>query len=316
MDELLYLIDAVIFILLVMVCFFIVWELKKNKVAAFLQQNLQGKMKNRRKTEEDKIMEDGYGQKESLFYRLDLSLYQSGLQKKVPLLTSEIFLISAGILTTGCFAAVLFISNTLLPAVCAAMAVIFSIYVSMELLLIHNTNRIEEDILTFANLLDNYSKSTDDIVDIMDYTRGFLREPLRGAVNTFCSECRSGGDIQTAFRRLEVSIRHRIFGELIRNIEICSRYNADYSAVIRKNRVMIENYLAEREARKQLANTSRLQILILYASAGLSLKIMQEIGGTGFMPLLLYTPAGNIILILCLAVVLYSIRLMFVLGRK
>ena len=169
--------------------------------------------------------------------------------------------------------------------------------------------------MKFANLLDNYSRSSDDIVAVMEHTWVYLNEPLSSAVRDCCTECRTSGDIHTAFKRLELSVRHRQFGELIRNIEMCSRYNANYSAVIRKNRGVLENYLAEKEIRRQLASRSRANILVLYGGAALVLKLMESIGEDSMFRLLASSFAGNVILAAGFCVILYSLRQMFLMGK-
>lgn len=310
-----YVIDIAVFLALAIISGLIVRELKKNHILNELQGNLQEKAAKRKEIEEHRLLEDGSGQEKSFFYKMDLALFQSGLQKKLPFMTSEVFLTTVLFVIISIFAVFLFISESLIIAIATASLSGFLIYMALEVCLIRNTEKIEEEILKFANLLDNYSKSSDDLVVIMDYTWPYLSEPLKSAVRDCCSECRTSGDTMTAFRRLEFSIRHRMFGELIRNLEICSRYNANYSAVIRRNRDVIKNYLAEKEIRRQMANSSRANILILYAAAALVLKIMQGICEEGILRLLLHSLPGNLILLICLLIILYSGKLMLTIGK-
>lgn len=310
-----YAIDAAIFLALAIVSSLTVWELKRNHILNELQGSLQDKAARRREAEERRMLLDEEGQEKSLFYKLDLALFQSGMQKRIPFMTSEMFAILSASMTVGAFILLLLIKGSFIIALAAACLVMSAIYMALELKLVHNTEKIEEDILKFANLLDNYSKSSDDIVVIMDYTWAYLSEPLKSAVRSCCNECRISGDITTAFRRLEFSIRHKMFGELVRNLELCSRYNANYSAVVRKNKEIIKSYLAEKEIRMQMANSSRVNILILYIAAAIVLKMMQGICEESLLGLLISTLPGNFILILCIIVILYSGRLMLVMGK-
>lgn len=310
-----YVIDAAIFLALVVVSSLTVWELKRNHILNELQGSLQVKAARRREAEEKRMLSDEGGKEKSLFYRLDLALFQSGIQKKIPFMTSEMFALLAASMIVGVFIMLLLIKGSFVIALSAASMVLFASYMVLELRLVYNTDKIEEDILKFANLLDNYSKSSDDIVAIMDYTWAYLSEPLKSAVRSCCNECRISGDITTAFRRLEFSIRHKMFGELVRNLELCSRYNANYSAVVRKNKEVIKSYLAEKEIRMHMANSSRANILILYVAAAIVLKMMQGICEESLLGLLVGTLPGNFILILCIIVILYSGRLMLVMGK-
>ena len=308
-------INVICFILFAILSYVIIKEMNKNHMITGIKSYFKDRSDIRKDLEQNKVLEDGYGQNMGLLYRLDLVLYQSGISKNLPWMVSEIFFLMSVFMTTACFTAVLILSGKMLYALCTGILFVFIEYMTVTLLMAHNTKRIEEDIINFANLLDNYSKTSDDIVSIMENTWLYLGEPLRSSVRNCCAECRTSGDTVAAFKRLELSVRHPKFSELVRNLELCSRYNADYSSVIRKNRELIENYLAQKQIRKQMANNSRLNILILYAGAGVVIKLLEGIGENGIFKMLTGSLTGNIILIITFAVILYSAKKMLTLTK-
>ena len=311
-----FLIDAACFGLLLLLSFFMMKEFSRHHALNRAKGYFASKLGERREDEEFRIKEDGNGAEVSLLYRMDLALYQSGISKKFPFMASELFFVLTAVAAVGSFILALLMSGNIVLSLVIPVALVFLEYTGITLTLSHNTSLIEEDILKFANLLDNYSHVSDDLIAIMDHTWIYLNEPLKSAVKSCCTECRTGENAKQALKRLELSIRHRQFTQLIRNLEMCSRYNADYSSVIRKNRDLLENYLSQKELRKQMANSSRINILILYAGAFLVIKIMEGIGEEGVLEMLFHSFTGNAILGLCFLVFLYSLRQMLVMGKK
>lgn len=308
--------DSLIFIFILTLTIVIIKEAVENHVVDSIGNFFMKKSAGRKDIEEEKVMEDGYGQESSVLYRLDLALYQAGISKKIPFMVSEVFILITAFLCVGAFVTALIFIKNIIAAFCIAAFLIFLEYLLVEVLLIHNSTKIEEEIVKFTNLLENYSKSSDDIVTIMENTWSYLNEPLRSAIKACCVECRTSGDTQTAFKRLELAIRYRHFSELVRNLEMCSRYNADYSAVIHKSRDIIRDYISQKEQRKQLANTSRLNICILYLGAIIVIRTLEGIGEHGILSVVSSSGMGYIIMAAGFAIILYSARQMIVMGRK
>ena len=105
---------------------------------------------------------------------------------------------------------------------------------------------------------------------------------------------------------------------MIHNLEIASKFQANYTDIIKESRDMIQTHLRDQRERKEIYRDGRLQICIL---VGLGLVCIWMISGVVTMPggiieFLLSSTAGILVLafeLLALAVCLY---LAFIKGNK
>lgn len=300
------LINTAAFAACAVIIFFLVKEMSAAHVLTVINDSLRDRALKRREYEEQKAIDEGIGE-HGIFFETDLALVKSGIQAKLPFFTTEVLIICMAATAVILFA---ICSLNHLPSIislAAAITGIFSWYMLIKILLNRNTRRIESNMMKFVNLIENYSRVSDDIKEIFKYTAPFLDEPLKSAVDECVTELEIKSDTYAAFKKLEIRVGHRQFGELIRNIELCSRHNTDYAAVIRKNRDVIQDYLSEKQTRKQMANSARTNIIILYAGAFVSLKMVSGIGELDLNAMLLATRGGNIILSIVFAVIVFSI---------
>lgn len=166
------------------------------KVNERLKKNIKktGKAADKRKQQEETLrIEDGSQEKSSLFYRIDVSLAQSGLTKKFPFLNTELFL---GIVIVSIAAA--FTAGTrysLFAGLTAAFLTGFLYYAIVYLLMAENYKKTEKQIVNFVDMLKNYSRTSDDILTIFKNVSLYLEEPLKSAVNKCCAEAAATGDL-------------------------------------------------------------------------------------------------------------------------
>lgn len=106
---------------------------------------------------------------------------------------------------------------------------------------------------SFSSLLDtilSYCLVTDNLTKILEGTgltlRGIVGDELLWAVN----KIKRGGGSSDVLKELEINSPHRLFKTLIRNLEIASRNQANYSSVVDSLREM---YVVIEENEKQLA---------------------------------------------------------------
>jgi len=299
-------VNSITFVLVTVLTCILTKEMISGNVFNTLSENLKNKSEQRREAEEQKAIEEGYGDNHNVFFKIDLALIKSGIQVCFPFFTTEVFILFMAFMSVGIFVTlqVLFMSPAI--SVIGVSLFIFGVYILIKILLNRNTAKIEENIMKFVNLTENYSKVSDDITQILRYTVPFLDEPLKSAVNSCVLEMQITGDTYAAFKRLEIRVSHPKFGELIRNIEICSRHDTDYSSIIRRNREVLQEYLSEKQVRKSMANSARLNIVILYAGASVAMIMAENIGEISLLHLLLTTSAGNILLLLLSAVIVFS----------
>lgn len=259
--------------------------------------------KQRRKEKEEKQqLEEGVQDSSSLAYRIDLMLEQSGLSKKIPYLSSELWVLENAISFLAFFLPVYVVSNKILFGFMAGSVWLAVQYIAISIMRHEKYKKVEESLLTFLELMDNYSHSSDDIVYIMGKTAAYLKEPLKGAVYNFYNEACATGDSVTAFRRLMIRVPHPEFQKIIQNIEMCSRHEANYSVILRRLKINMEKYNSEQKKKGSIVNNARINIGIILAVELLVFGLLNEITNTSVLHVLLSSPVGYIILFYCVIV--------------
>ena len=105
---------------------------------------------------------------------------------------------------------------------------------------------------------------------------------------------------------LEKKVEHEKFRELIRNLEICSRYEANYAEIIKDSRGLIQEYTAYSQERKSIINNARVEIVMIVACCGLVFWMVDDFSTKGILAVLLGTTVGNVLLLYCAAMVLFA----------
>ena len=62
--------------------------------------------------------------------------------------------------------------------------------------------QIDEQTVSFLNLIDNFSKTDEDIINIFDKANQYIKEPLNGIINQFVMDARLKGNVGESFERL------------------------------------------------------------------------------------------------------------------
>lgn len=270
----------------------------------------------RRQEEEQLQRLEGNREKKKIMYRIDELLVQSGIRKRMPFFTTELYLAALIVISSVLFYAVIAATGEPIFGIISAVLFNMATYMALKVMKLRNQAKLDDEILQFANMLENYSRTTDDIVSIFGKIVYYCEEPLRSAVGECYAEIQSTGDVPTAFARLDAKIGHRKFSELLQNIEICSRHETNYEAVIKGNKRIIKDYLGEKAIRKQMANRARMQIACLLGIAAYVITLINDMIGGSILKQLQSNIGGKLILAYCSAVVLYSIWKCFVMGQE
>lgn len=247
-------------------------------------------------------------------YLIDKMLEYSGFKRKIRYLTAELFLILVLMLSiiAGIFA-YMYSEKAVAALSVAGLTFIVAFLVVYIMSGVYYIS-LEKNIMTFLNLIDNFNKSEDDIVEIIRRTVGYVDNPLKELLRDFCNDAKMLGDTRVAFENLEGKIEHDKCRELIRNIEVCSRYDSDYAEVIHDCRVSMTDYLSIKAERRAIISNGRMEVVILLASAVVIVMLYAGISES-MWSLLTDTFIGNCILMYC-AVVLIVCLVMMVLFDK
>lgn len=263
------------------------------KTAIKIYKVADKKYKERKEERERIYLEEGNIEEKSIFYKLDLMIEWSGLRNRFKNLTTEIYLTIVSTLVVLGF----FIGSKiggLLLGVGLLVLVIINSFGIIYILSGKNYGKIDKEIIPFVNLMENYAVSDNDIVNIMGNVYQYLEEPLRGYIEKFYDEAINSGDCSRAFMNLENKIENARLRSIIRNIEICSRNEANYDVIIQDERRTLKNYSKSRERNKTLIRQGRKDVLICLLINAILLSLFYS-----FTPNLIYnlfnTFIGNII---------------------
>ncbi len=245
---------------------------------------------------------EGNQEKINFLYRLDLLLLQSNCKRIFPFVNSEIFLIIMLSLSALGFVIADILSQSYILGIICSLFIILLFYLVLYIISGIHYKRTENEILTFINLLENYSKTSDDLISIFGRLFYYLEEPLKSAVEDCYIEGRSTGDLSFALSNLSNRIEHQKFKEVIRNLEICARHEANYGEIVNDSRGLLRDFIASQKERKAIIQNGRIEILIIMACSIIMVGMLNGFMERGLWQVLLQTLLGNFIILYCVAV--------------
>lgn len=310
--------NGFIFISVLIASFITVEYLIKNKVlnnsfkAAY--RLIKKKEHQRHRSEEKLRYEDGKQEKIKFLTKVDLIIVRSGLNIIFPFISTETYMIGTFVLALGVFLCIQAFSNIVFALIGILIVIIIS-YLILYFSSGYNYKKTEKIIVNFANLLENYSKTTDDIISIFQKVLPYTENPVRMALEECCTAALTTGQVSVSLFQLSNKIEHEKFKELIRNLEICSRYEANYAEIISESRRNLREYIAAKEKRKEMKNSSKVDILLLLIAAVVILKVVSQLGEGSMITVLTSSFIGNIILLYCAVLLLIILFLFFSIDK-
>ena len=311
----------ILYLMLFASCCVVGYEIVKELIVdKILQKSIvtyaDNSSKLRRKREEQLRIEEGEQDKTSLMYSIDLLIEQSGLKKYLPFINTELYILIAGTASVLGFTAGCMICGFFAGFLCI-LSVMFLSYALPVILAGRNFKNTEKDILQFVNLVGSYSATSNNIITIFGNMYLFLNEPLKSSVKMCYDEAQMTGDISSALIHLERRINHPMFRMTIRNIEIASRHEANYSQVIGAIREIIREYIRNQEEVKAMIASARAQLLLLAAAGAVIIYMVNGLlDGVNLFALLTTTLLGQIILGGLIAVVFICIYVFMSFGKQ
>lgn len=318
--ELVLIVKIIWFLVIHMSLYFLFLYLDQSQVirnsVAHVYRKTREKEKLRYERETRIRYEDGNQDKINFLYRLDLLLLQSNLKKVFPFLNSEIYLIFMLCASAFGFVVTDVISSSYILGTVSSLLITLICYVILYFLSGLNYKKTENEILSFVNLLENYSKTNDDIISIFGKLYHYLEEPLKTAVEECYLEGRNTGDLSFALYNLSNRIEHPKFKEIIRNIEICTRHEANYAEIVKDNRELLREYIAMQKERKAIINNGRIEIGIILTCCMIMVSMLDSFMEQGIWNILLHSSIGNGILLYCILVTFVSMFDMIAFDKK
>lgn len=251
----------------------------------------------RRQAEEERLQQEvGNREKKNVFYGMDEMLYHAGIKAKLPWMTVEVLILFVSVTMLAVLFLVVKITGLFIMGTAAAALVLMAVLATLKIMCYIRNRKVEEGLLQFVNLVENYSRTSDDIVGIFGKIYWYLDEPLRTGVAECYSEAVTTGDFSKACIGLAKVIGNRQLTNFLSNIEICARHEANYEAVTKANKKIIRNYLTEKGLRREMANSARIQVTVLVAIGIMIVSMLNSMTSGALFQSLLHTNFGNVIL--------------------
>jgi len=225
--------------------------------------------------------------------KLDRLLLYSGLNRKIPFLKPEIWImIQFSVAGLVCFAGVLL--GWGIWGIVFIMVIFFlSQYVIVSILIARNYNAVDENLLKFLDFLGNYSITSGEITSILYQISNYLDDPLRSVLQECYYEAQTFGNTSATLLNMIGKIQHPKFGEVIRNIEITMRYSADFTILVNQSRRSVREHMRMRQERKSLAKEAWVNMMILGAMTVVIFKIVEGLVDVSMKEVLIRSWVGR-----------------------
>lgn len=259
-------------------------RMQKTLQALYVQMSDQEKARAEAERQQRDI--HGEGVKTDWLGRLDEELAYSGIKEKFSWLTTELYVIIVMLTATLVMTVVVVVAG-LWQGLMAACLVISAFKLVITLISNARDRKTETQLLQFMNIIDNFSKTSDDLVEILEKASRYIDDPLGGQIYDAVQEARNTGDSMMALQDLQNSVKNKHFKILIRNLETSSRFENNYSDIIEDCRNIFHDYIRAQKEKRSLRMNGVMEILIMVAVGILSIVMVGQM-----------TEEGNVIKIL------------------
>lgn len=230
-----------------------------------------------------------------------LFLY-SGLARIIPWLTFEVFL-SAGI-ASACAAYIIgwFLFGDVFYAL-SFMAAWGAVLIGSQFILSHNNYKVvDKHLISFLNQLANFSAvGAVEVTEVFAQVARYMPYPLRDVLEECYAEARTSGNSAEALAACAGKLEHPKFKEIIRNLESCMRYTADYKVVVDGLRHNILDARRSSQERKSMAASAVTHMLIVTVMAGIVMFISANALGMPILDVMFESVAGRVSLVMAAA---------------
>lgn len=153
----------------------------------------------------------------------------------------------------------------------------------------------EMELVPFLNIVDNFSKSEHDLFQIFELSVPYLKEPLRSAIAECSRQAATTGNRMEAVRDLLYRIEHPRFREMIQNLEICSKNDANYAAILKDMRDGLSAYMTSRKEAAGILKQGQIQMIVILL---LGIPMVAMLGVVTQVPLtdMVHTLFGRIVI--------------------
>ena len=245
----------------------------------------------------------------SLWFYLERELNYSGWKRLLGGLTVEGWLLFQVAASAALFLAVILLPPGFWGAVLSVLIFWVAEWLLLTICKARMLKSVNANLLKFLDFLGNYSLTAGEVTSVFGQISRYVEEPLKSALDECCYEAQTTGDVGMALLSMAEKIEHPKFKELVRNIEISTRYCADFSVLVNASRRSVREYLRMGEERKGMLREAVINMLLLCGMSLVVFLVVDRLIETSIWLLLWKTIPGKLAF-----TVIASIFLLF--GRQ
>lgn len=280
--------------------------LYKKNIIEKMVNDFETNYQKRQELEEKIRREEGNVIKKGFIHHIDIMIERSRLRKKIPFLTTELYLVISIIVGLACFIlSKLFIQFWVVNVLIGILSV-FGMYLVIYYSSGFNFEKIDDQIITLINDIENFSNVSNDIVTIFENVADYLDDPLDEYFMEFVQYSRETGDIEGAFKNIEGKLENEKLQNLFKNLEIASRNRANYKELMKEARSIFNGYFDSKTKRKILISNGRAGIFTLLI-VGIGMLYFVGLFIEGFTAYIINTFFGNVLMFLGIILFLYAL---------
>lgn len=268
---------------------------------------------NRRKHMITQEQSAGMSKERGIITKIDRLIDESGWRNVYSYLSSELYISICVLIFFAATGICYIFTYKISISLCIGIMSVFIWWLVLYISAISRYKKIENQLMIFINLLQNYSKTSDDLVDIISKCGNYLEEPLKFSVLQFQWEATHTGEIETALSHLKEQLPHRKLREIIQNLDMCRRHEANYEEVINDMRVSVQHYIKSHEECNNIRKSAKANILVMMIVGIIIIRLVNGFVDGGVFKLLCSNVIGIIIIIyiavLCVAGIWQFIKL-------
>lgn len=136
--------------------------------------------------------------------------------------------------------------------------------------------KIDEQTFVFLNLLENFSKTEDDLVNIFDKANQYMNAPLKSYVDQFVLDCRLKGNVDEAFEKLSKKIKGTKLCDILENLKICSEHDSNYEIVIKDSKKSFKEYMRSLSIQDAIRNSAKVDMAALMLALVIIIQILNS----------------------------------------
>lgn len=235
----------------------------------------------RKRADEERRKRDihGEGNDKDILSRIDEILNYSGIKDKIPWLTTELFIVIA-LVFIAIVSTIVLLTFGLIQGLLSAVVIFAVIRLSIVLLSIYRSRLIDEQLLQFMNIIDNFSKTSNDIIDIFEKASLYIQDPLRNQIYQAVQKARNAGSKEIALKDLQDNVKNKHFKMLVRNLDTSSNFENNYSDIVEDCRGVFHSYIKSQKELKQIQISGMIQIGFLVVLSLVAIQMIVQIANS------------------------------------